>query len=239
MRTSPETLAAQLVDRLQKAYAENLVSVVLYGSAAAGEYQPGISDINVLCVCSEIPPRGLAVEETIQWWRQHAHSGLILMTEREVAASSNSFAIELTDIQRSHRLLYGKDVVSALVICQSALRAQVERELRAKLLSLRQKALGMLSDTALLRRLLLDSTSTFCVLFRHALTLHGVETPVTRRAVADRAREHFQIDTAALEGLLDVREGRIKPRAADPSALLGPYLESIAGVIARMQKAEA
>ena len=52
-------------------------------------------------------------------------------------------------------------------------RAQVEHDLRAKLLRLRQKAAGMLSDEDLLRRLLADSLSTFCVLFRHALHLSG------------------------------------------------------------------
>ena len=36
----------------------------------------------------------------------------------------------------------------------------------------------MLSDPDLLRRMLLDSVSTFCVLFRHALILHGRRRPV-------------------------------------------------------------
>ena len=45
-------------------------------------------------------------------------------------------------------------MISALVIDDSFYRAQVEHELRAKLLRLRQKAAGMLSDQDLLRRLL-------------------------------------------------------------------------------------
>ncbi len=64
-------------------------------------------------------------------------------------------------------------MISSLVVDDSFYRAQVEHDLRAKLLRLRQKASGMMSDADLLRRLLLDSVSTFCVLFRHALLLHG------------------------------------------------------------------
>ena len=54
-----DKLLAQLVERLQKAYGERLVSVVLYGSAAAGDHQAKFSDYNILCVLSEITPREL------------------------------------------------------------------------------------------------------------------------------------------------------------------------------------
>ena len=58
----------------------------------------------------------------------------------------------------------------------------MEHELRAKLLRVRQKAGGMLSDPDLLRRLLLDSVSTFCVLFRHAVWLAGGDAPSSKSA---------------------------------------------------------
>ena len=232
-----EKLLSQLVEKLQKAYGERLISVMLYGSAACGDHQPKYSDINVLCVLVAIAPRELAAcEEISRWWRERASSALLLMTEREVSESADCFAVEFTGIERSHRLLYGKDVVSSLAIGRPYYRAQVERELRAKLLRLRQKAAGMMSRPDLLRRLLLDSVSTFCMLFGHALTLRGVDAPRTRREVTALAREHFQIDAAPFEKLLDVREGRIKAREADPVALLGAYLEGVDAVIARMER---
>jgi hypothetical protein len=232
-----EKLLSQLVEKLQKAYGERLVSVVLYGSAACGDRQPKFSDINVLCVLGAIAPRELAAcEEIARWWRERGNSSLQMMTESEVSESADCFAVEFTAIQRSHRLLYGKDVVSSLAIGRQFYRAQVERELRAKLLRLRQKAAGMMSQPDLLRGLLLDSVSTFCVLFGHALALRGVDAPQKKREAVAMAREHFQIDAAPFEKLLDVREGRIKPREADPVALLGPYLEGIGAVIGRMER---
>jgi predicted nucleotidyltransferase len=230
-----EKLLSQLVEKLQKAYGERLISVVLYGSAACGDHQPKFSDINVLCVFAEIGPRELAAcEEISRWFRERGNSALMLITEREVSESADCFAVEFTGIERSHRLLYGKDVVSSLLIDRRFYRMQVERELRAKLLRLRQKAAGMMSQPDLLRGLLLDSVSTFCVLFGHALALRGVDAPPTRREVMALAREHFQIDAAPFEKLLDVREGRIKAREADPVALLGPYLEGVGVVIGRV-----
>jgi predicted nucleotidyltransferase len=230
-----EKLLSQLVQKLQKAYGETLISVVLYGSAACGDRQPKFSDINVLCVFAGLPLRQLAAgEEIIRWWRDRENSALMLMTEREVSESAACFAVEFVEIQAGCRLLYGKDVVSGLLIDRQFYGAQVERDLRAKLLRLRQKAASLISHPDLLRRLLLDSVSTFCVLFRHALALRGVDAPPKKRETIAMAREHFQIDTAPFEKLLDVREGRIKPRQADPVALLGPYLEGIGAVIDRL-----
>src|SRR5581483_8828174 len=123
------------------------------------------------------------------------------------------------------------DVVSGLAIDDSFYRAQVEHDLRAKLLRLRQKAAGMLSDPDLLRRLMLDSVSTFCVLFRHALALHGIEPPERKRDVIALAKQTFGIEAAPFEKLLDIREERIKAREVDAAGLFDAYLDGIAAVI--------
>ncbi len=132
---------------------------------------------------------------------------------------------------RQHRLLHGKDVVATMVVDNSFYRAQVEHELRAKLLRLRQKASGILSDKDLLRKLLADSVSTFCVLFRHALMLQGHEARMKKRDVIAQARDAFGVDPAPFEKLLDLRDEKIKPRDLDPTPLLGPYLKQISVVI--------
>jgi len=234
-----DKLLTELVLKLQKAYSERLVSVVLYGSASAGDHHVGFSDINILCVLSEISPRELgAGEDIFRWWREHGSPSPLLLTEHELATSTDCFAIEFHDIQRSHRLLHGKDVITALAIDDSFYRAQVEHDLRAKLLRVRQKAGGMLSNPDLLRRMLLDSVSTFCVLFRHALILRGVDVPTSKREVIQRARDVFAIDATPFEKLLDVREGRLKPRDLDPVLLLASYLKEISQVIDAVDQIE-
>jgi len=237
-----DKIVQQLVEKLQKAYGERLVSVVLYGSAAAGDHHAKFSDYNILCVLSQLSTRELGAGETIfRWWREQGSPSPLLLTEREVETSTDCFAIEFNDIKQHHQLLFGKDVISALVVEQTFYRAQVEHDLRAKLLRLRQKASGMLSDAGLLRRLLLDSVSTFCVLFRHALILHGAEGPSAKREVIARASQRFGFDPLPFEKLLSIREERLKAREVEPVALLDAYLEAISVVIAavdRLEKAE-
>jgi hypothetical protein len=234
-----EKLLAQLVERLQKAFGGQLVSVILYGSAASGEHHERFSDLNILCVLSEVTPRELAAGEPVfRWWREQGSPSPLLLSEAEFNTSSDTFAIEYHDIQRQHRILFGRDLIAPLPVDDSFYRAQVEHDLRAKLLRLRQKAAGMLSEDDLLRRLLVDSLSTFCVLFRHALVLHGDEAPATKRETITRASQRFGVDAAPFSTLLDIREERVKPRDVRPADLLGPYLQGIGAVIDAVDRLE-
>jgi hypothetical protein len=222
----------QIVERLKTALGDRLVSVILYGSAATGDDQPGYSDLNVLCVLSEITPRELAcVAPVFRWWRGLGNPAPLLLTRREFATSTDCFAIEFHDIRDQHRVLYGEDVIQELQVDDSFYRAQVEHELRAKLLRLRHKAACVLDDRQLLSRLLADSLSTFCVLFRHALILHGVDVPIRKREAVAKASEHFQISAQPFERLFDLREGNAAGRDVDLEKLLADYMIQISTVI--------
>ena len=227
-----ERKLTELVDRLKKAYGDGLVSVVLYGSGAGDDHSAKYSDMNILCVLREITPREMGQSEPIsRWWREQGSPPPLLLTEHEAATSHDCFPIEFHDITRQSRILHGKDVVSGIQVDNSFYRAQVEHELRAKLLQLRQKASGILSDKDLLRQLLADSSSTFCVLFRHALILHGQEAKMKKRDVIEQARDVFRIDAAPFSRLLDLRDGKIKSKEVDAEAILGSYLKEISVVI--------
>lgn len=221
----------QIVERLKTALGGRLVSVVLYGSAAGGEQQQGYSDLNVLCVLSEITPAQLsALSSVFHWWRGQGNPAPLLLTRHELESSTDCFPIEFHDIRRRHRILYGEDVIQRLEVDDSFYRAQVERELRAKLLRLRHKAAGVMADRHLLSRLLADSLSTFCVLFRHALILHGVDVPPGKRAAIASAAEHFKISAEPFERLFELREGH-GSRDVDFEKLLADYMMQISTVI--------
>src|SRR5271170_339359 len=163
-----------LVDRLQKAHQERLVSVILYGSAASGDHHGEFSDLNVLCVLTRVTPAELAASEPIfKWWRDGNPTPLLL-SEEEVRTSTDCFPIEFHDMQEQRRVLFGQDVIASLVIDKTFYRAQIEHELRAKLLRLRQKAASALADKQELLRLMIDSVSSFLVLARHALLVSGM-----------------------------------------------------------------
>lgn len=234
-----ERVLNQLVERLRKTYDDRLVSVVLYGSAAVGDHHGRFSDLNILCVLRLVTSRELADSAPIfRWWRELGNPSPLLMSLDEVRTSTDCFPIEFHDIRGRHRILSGEDVVKDLEVDTSFYRAQVEHELRAKLLRLRQKAAGVLGDKELLRSLLSDSLSTFCVLFRHSLLLAGVESGFEKRQVIAKTRERFGIDPSPFEAILDLREGKRKPRDVDPSPLFESYLVQVQTVINAVDQLE-
>ncbi len=227
-----EEKLTQLVERLRAAHAENLVAVILYGSAAGSDYHGDFSDLNVLSVLNEITVGDLRqVEPVFAWWRKLGNPAPLLMSEQEVKTSTDCFPIEFHDMQEQRRVLFGKDVIADLAIDGSFYRAQVERELRAKLLRLRQQAAGALGDNKALAHLMLESVSTFCVLARHALLLAGVPVSWQKREVVAKLRE-VQLDGSALEQLLDVREKRKNTGDLSAGALFSDYLKQIEALVA-------
>jgi hypothetical protein len=234
-----EQVLTQLVERLQKAYGERLISVVLYGSGAVGDHHGRFSDLNILCVLTRVGPAELADSVSVfHWWRELDNPSPLLLSLEELRHSTDCFPIEFHDIRERHRILFGENVVADLPVGKTFYRAQVEYELRSKLLRLRQKAASVLSDKDLLRRLLSDSLSTFCVLFRHALILHGVEAKFAKREVIAQARDRLGLDSSPFDALLDMREGKVKPRDIDPGPLFEKYLKEVQAVVDAVDRLE-
>ncbi len=229
----------ELVSKLENAFHDRLVSVILYGSGASSDHHGKFSDLNILTVLKEITPRELAEgEPVIKWWRGHGHPSPLLMSEEEAHNSTDSFAIEFRDMKDRRKVLYGPDLIADLKVDGPYYRAQIEHELRSKLLRLRQQGAGQLSHPEALLRLCVDSVSTFCVLGRHALIASGADAKTERRAVVHQLSKTLNADFSAFDTLLDIREDRAGTDPGDPGELFAKYLESIRRLIEFVDRLE-
>jgi len=235
-----EKLLTQLTERTAKAFGDRQVAVILYGSAAAGDYDGEFSDLNILCVLREVTTRELSdAEPVFHWWREQRNPSPLLLSAEEVRGSTDCFPIEFHDMKERRRVLAGEDAIADLEIDDSFYRAQVEHELRAKLLRLRQKAAGAMFDDVVLSRLLAESISTFAVLFRHALRLCGQQGAWTRADIIAQAKEHFGIAGTALETVLRLRDASAaRPSASELRTVLDAYIAGISQVIAAVDRLE-
>lgn len=228
-------LLKELVAKLEHAFSDRLVSVVLYGSAASPGHADRFDDLNVLCVLKQITPRELMEgEPVLHWWSGKGHPWPLLMSEDEVYNSADSFPIEFHDMKERRRVLYGLDLIADLKFDMRNYRTQVEHELRSKLLKLRQQGASQLSHPAGLLALCVESVSTFCVLGRNALELAGKKHKSERRAVVRQLAEVLQADMKPFEILLDIREdvaGAGQGDVGDPGELFAQYLVCISRLI--------
>jgi predicted nucleotidyltransferase len=226
----------ELVDRLKQAQGDGLRSVILYGSAATGEHNEHFSDLNVLCVLARVSPAELAGAGPIfEWWRKLGNPSPLLLSEEELRTSTDCFPIEFHDMQERRRVLFGKDLIQDLAIDRTFYRAQVEMELRSKLLRLRQKAADVLSDKPVLLRLMIDSVPNFLVLGRHALLVSEMPCGFRKREIV-RHLPDIGVDGTPFDTLLDLRDQSKLAGDVEPEALFAGYLKQIEALVSHVDK---
>ncbi len=228
----PEKILDGFITRIRGAAGSNLESIILYGSAAAGNFTPEISDINILCVLHDASFAALqTLEPVAKWWDNQKQPAPLIMASNEIEHSADVFAIEWLDMRENHRVLFGTDVLANLQIPMRLHRIQVEYELREKLIILRQGFLLSANNEKKVWELLLHSAPSFYTLFRHALIALG-ETPSPNKTETLQAlARKIQFDSAAVVEVLELRQRKAKP-SSDVKQLCARYLAAIEQVTA-------
>ncbi len=234
----PEKLINEFVERIRTAAGTNLVSVILYGSAAAGDYVADHSDVNLLCVLGETSFTAIeALAAPVAWWGKQKHREPLLMSAEEMRRSADVFSIEFLDMRRHYRVLWGEDVLETLEIPIRLHRAQVEYELREKTILLRQRLLMAAGNAEAKWELLLRSLPAFGTLFRHALIALGEAGAGSKRDAAAALAGKLGIDTSVFAELLDLRERKKDRQSAKVDEIFARYLklvEQVTGAVDRM-----
>jgi predicted nucleotidyltransferase len=207
MVNKPEDKLQQLVSRIHYACGDDLVSVVLYGSAARDDYHEQYSDVNVMVVLRHMKPSIYpALAGVLNWWsREEKLRPPTVMTMEELRESADVFAIEMLDIQAAHKTLYGDDVVSAIEVPMNLHRVEVEHDLRTTLLRLRHHLLLTADGDDELEAVLGRSVTSVVTLFRHALIALGENPPHAKPKVLEHAAEVFGFKVQPLRAVLELR----------------------------------
>jgi predicted nucleotidyltransferase len=223
-----EKLLGQLKDKLLAAAGDNLKALVLFGSAARGEYHERHSDLNVLCVLERAGAQEIeALHEAAAWWEQKKFPAPQIFTLDELRASADIFAIELLDMKAHHKMIYGEDFFEELAVPMQWHRLQVERELRTNWVKLRQGILLAPQKDTVFMGLMDASVSTFVTLFRHALIVLGENAPAGRREVVSDIARLVGARPESLLTVLDVREGKRQARDVNARETLREYLDLV------------
>lgn len=233
-----EEKITEFVKRAREAASSNLEAIIFFGSAASGDFHPGLSDLNLFCVLRDGSFAALqALAPAAQWWKGQKQPPPLCMTHHELRRSADVFAIELLDMVQHHRVLFGEDVLQSLHISTHLHRVQVEYELREKLVLLRQHLLLAAGNDSRLWDVLLHSAPSFATLFRHALIALGGDSLPSRREAVKKLSEKVEFDPAALHQVLDVRERKADQKKIDIRGLCARYLAAIERVAEAVDKA--
>ena len=198
----------RMVADLEAAVGGSLVSVVLYGSAARGDFHEKTSDFNLLVVLRDLEPATLeALAPAMHRWARNGQPAPRLFTPGLIVESADVFPIEMLDLKSSRAVLHGEDPLAGVEVGREYLRLQCERELRAKLMRLREEYIECHERPQDLRRLLTASYTTFVALFRGCLHLLGGQVPLRNAEAVSAFCARAGLDAEAFSALDRLKRG--------------------------------
>jgi predicted nucleotidyltransferase len=226
------------IEDLKTAHGENLVSVILYGSAAAGDFSVKASDYNVLVALRQITPKDLReAQAPMREWKRLGHPLPVYFTVGELRDAADVFPIEFHQMEKARLVLYGIDPLVELKISDTFLRHQTEYELRSKLLQLRRLYIPASVSLEKLQGLMSESLTSFTSLFRAVLLLKGLNPPVTKHEIVRLTAKELMIDLTPLTRIFEIRERDVKPmNETEAHEVFASYLAQIERVIEFVDK---
>jgi hypothetical protein len=205
---APEIVAAarSWLAPLRLALGTEFIASYVTGSALRHGFDPARSRVNLVVVARTLTPDMLdRVRQAVTEQSKPPRFEPLLVTREQIERSLDSFPIEWLDIKAHHALIDGEDVWSGIEVPREPLRVQLEHELRAKQIQLRQAYLGSAKRPGALREVLEGSASSFSTLFRTLLRLEGEAVPATAAATIDRVAGRFGLTAGPLHDAYAVR----------------------------------
>jgi hypothetical protein len=222
------------IDDLRATHGGNLASVILYGSAAVGDYVPEISDFNLLIALNKITPVDLRqAHASVREWAKLGQPVPVYFTVSELQNAADVFPIEFHQMETARKVLYGKDVLADVQISDRFLRHQVEYELRSKLILLRRQYIPASASVEGLKTLMAESLASFAALFKAVLLLVGLQAPRAKHEAVALVVQQFDLDGAPFEKIFNIRKDNYEAPLDEVSAnsLFAEYMEQIEKVI--------
>jgi len=213
----------QWAKELKQALGNNLVSVILYGSAARGEYVRARSDLNLMLVFKKLDLEHITkVGKSMRRKVRKQMPQLVFWTEEELANAWDVFPLEFEDIMENHRCLLGKDPFKKQKVDKNRLRYQLEFELRSKLLTVRDTWLNSYRNKYALEMFLIKAGNSFDYLCRKADTILG---------------EKMAVPQHVFEKIKKLKKKEIRLKRGELQTLFHQLHETVESVIGQIDKA--
>jgi len=192
---SIQPVITEFVNKLLKNLDDNVRSIIVYGSAAGVNYNPGVSNINIAVIIKNFDFSVLSQNlDLVKSGRKHKIAVPLFLTKEYILSALDVFPIEFSEIKEQHKVIFGEDIFKDLDIPLKDVRLLCEGQIKGKLLHLRQAYLDVGSNPAVLKNLLLSALSDLVPVFRQLIILKG-QKPIEQKAeMLDQLAKIFSLD---------------------------------------------
>lgn len=214
------------LDEILNKYTENIHSIHLVGSAVTKDFNEKTSDINSVCVLKRMDLK--FVELLAPLGKRYKKKGIaapLIMTPEYIKSSQDVFPIEFLDFKLIHETVYGNDILDNVEINRADLRQQCEREIKSKLIGLRQGYIFSEGDKRIIAEQFAVSITGYMPLFRGIIFLMGKETPVRKGDVISALSITTGVNTDIFKRVLDMKRGKLKLSKSELDNIFEDYYE--------------
>jgi len=219
---------APMVEEIVRERSQDIHSFHLVGSAVMPDYDEKLSDINSVVILHAMDLKFIAFLAPLG--KKHGKKRIaapLVMTPEYIRGSRDAFPIEFLDFKLIHKTVYGEDIFRDIEIAGQPLRLQAEREIKIKLIGLRQGYISSLGKKELLATLLVRSITGSMALFRAIISLLGKEPPVARAEVIKAYESASGIEADIFAKLLLLKSGKMKPSEHELRTLFERYYNAL------------
>jgi len=227
----PQDVFVDLTEDYRQVFGKDLVSLILYGSAAGGHYVKGKSDINLLVVVTKEGINRLEDSLAIvKQWKKNRVAVPLVMTKAFIESSLDCYPIEFLNMKNSHILIHGEDVLEQLKFKPEDLRLQIEKELKGKLVLLRQSYLESEGNSRQIKQLISRSVTAFISIFNALIYLKQGSAQQKRRETIKELAKLFTFDANLFLTCVDIKEGVDKLSGEEIARVFNKYLREVENI---------
>ena len=214
--------------KLLDIHKENIVSIVLYGSATGKYFIQNKSDVNLAVVFQRLEFLQLKDSlELINYGLSKRITAPLFLSLSYIEASKDTFPIEFIEIKENNALLYGRDVFSGLQIDDASIKLFCKREIQGKLIRLRQAYLEVGLKRKGVEALMKESMRSLFPVFRALLRLKVQRAPVDREELIAELCGHYGLSKDVFIAVLRDRINDEKMKGRDAELFFEGYLKEI------------
>ena len=217
------------IKSLKEIYQENLLSIILYGSASSGEFITGRSNLNILVILKSTEL--LYLKPASKTVMRLKHLTPLFLTKEFITSSTDVFPIEFLDMQENYIVLYGQDVLKEIHVDLKNLRFQCEQELKLKLLNLKQLYLSLSNQPQNLKEPLFKAFNSILHILRNVLRLKGAQPHYQKKDLLKQVVEHLEIDISSWEKILSAKLKEIKLNKTETEKLFFVLVDNLEHIV--------
>lgn len=228
VRQDVKKLIEPYLKRLLEIHGDNVISIVLYGSATGGDFSPKSSDVNLLIIFNELDfPQLNKSLKLISSGIQKRIAAPLFLSRRHVETSKDVFPIEFLEIQENNIVLYGQELFKDMQIEQRHIRLFCEQQIKGKLIRLRQAYLEVGLKKKGIEALMKESMYGLMPIFRALLRLKQVVPLVEKEGILGQLADSFNLDKDVFIAILKDKKDDEKIAGQDVAVYFERYIGEI------------